>query len=74
MMEKNTGIDSEREKHFLQHKGNHINNKETYTDRSKSRGRKAGFAAVFMDISRRGELPELASIHTAEMTTMLIAI
>ena len=33
-------------------------------------GRKLVFAAVFADISRRGPLPEEASIHTAEMTAM----
>ena len=33
-------------------------------------GRKVGFAAVYADITRRGALPEEASIHTAEMTAM----
>ena len=28
------------------------------------------FAAVFVDIIKRGEIPEKASIHTAEMTAM----
>ena len=39
-----------------------------YTDRSKSIGRKVDYAAVFADTTRRGVLPEEASIHTAEMT------
>ena len=32
------------------HKRNRSNNKEAYTNRSKSIGRKVGFAAVFADI------------------------
>ena len=32
--------DSKRKQHFLQHKGKYSNNKESYTDRSKSTGRK----------------------------------
>ena len=35
-----TKNDSESKKHFLKNKGNHINNKEAYTDRSKRTGRK----------------------------------
>ena len=58
--------DSKKKQHFLQHK----NNKEAYTDRSKSTGSKVGFAAVLANITRGGALPEKASIHTAEMTTM----
>ena len=46
-------------------KGKHINNKEAYMDRSKSTGRKVGFAAVFSDITKRGALTKKASIHTA---------
>ena len=42
--EKQTGNDSERKQHILQHKGNHSNNREAYTDRSKSIGKKVGFA------------------------------
>ena len=68
MGERCNGSDNERKQHFLQHKEKHINMKETYTDGSKSTGRKVGFAAVFTDITRRGSLPEEASIHTAEMT------
>ena len=44
--------DSERKQHFLQHKGKHSNNKEAYTDGSKSTRRKIGFAAVFAYITR----------------------
>ena len=36
-----------------------------YMDRSKSKGKKVGYAAVFTDTTRRGALPEEASIHTA---------
>ena len=43
-------------------------------DGSKSIGRKVGLAAVFMDTTRRGALPEEASIHTAEMTAIKIAM
>ena len=50
--------------------GNHSNNKEAYTDRSKSTGRKVGFAAVFTDIIKGDTLPEEAYIHTAEMTAI----
>ena len=56
--EKHTGNGSERKQQFLKHKGNQSNNKEVYTDRSKSPGRKVGFVAVFKDINRRGTLPE----------------
>ena len=70
MKEKHTGNDSERKQHFLKHKGKHSNNKEAYTKGSKSTRRKVGFAAVFMDIARKGVLPEEASIHTAKMTVI----
>ena len=53
----------EKKQHFLQYKGKHSNNKEAYTDRSKSIGRKVDFAVVFADISR-------SSIHTCEMTAI----
>ena len=61
--------DSKRKQCFLQHS----NNKEPYTNGSQERKehRKESrlcFAAVFVDIIRRGALPEVASIHTAEMT------
>ena len=39
-------------------------------DESKSTGRKVGYAAVFTDSTKRGALPEEATIHTAEMTAM----
>ena len=39
-------------------------------NRSKSTRRKVGYAAVFTDTTRKGTLPEEASIHTAEMTAM----
>ena len=64
------GSDSKGKQHFLQHKANPGNNEEAYTDESKSTGRKVGFAAVFMNIIKREALPEEASIHTAEMTTI----
>ena len=46
------------------------NNKEAYTYRSKSTGRKVDYDAVFTDFTRRGTLPGEASIHRAEMTAM----
>ena len=72
--EKCSGNDNERKQHFLQHKEKHKSNKEAFTDGSKSIGRKVGFAAVFTDTTRRGALPEEASIHTAEMTAIKIAM
>ena len=63
MTEKRTGNDSERKRHFVQHKGNHNNNEEAYSDLSKSTGSKVGFAAVFANNTRRE-----TNIHTAEMT------
>ena len=41
---------------------------------AKNTGRKVGFAAVFADITIRGALPDEAFIHTAEMTTIKIAM
>ena len=64
------GNDSEKKQHFLQHEGKHNNNKEAYTDGSKSTGSKVGFVAVSADITRRRALPEEASIHTVKMTAM----
>ena len=63
-----------KKQHFFQHKENYSNNKETYTDESKSTGRELGFAAVFADIIRRGALPEETSIYTAETTAIKIAM
>ena len=37
-------------------------------------GRNVGYAAVFADITRRGALPDKASIHTAEMTVIKVAM
>ena len=68
--EKHIGSESERKQHFLQLKGKYSSSKEAFTNRSKSTGRKVGCAAVFTDITRRGTLPEEASIHTPEMTAM----
>ena len=39
----------------------------------KNPGEKVGLAAVFKDATRRGALPE-ASIHTAEMTAIKVAL
>ena len=44
--------------------------KEVYIDESRSTGRKLDYAAVFTDTTRRGLLPEEATIHTIEMTAM----
>ena len=64
-----------REKrHFLQHKIKHQKEKEVYTDGSKNPGKKVGLAAVFEDATRRGALPKEASIHTAEMTAIKVAL
>ena len=41
------------------------NNKEAYSDRLKSTGRKVGFAVEFMDITKRRALLEETSVHTA---------
>ena len=41
-----------------------------YYDKPIILGMKVGYAAVFTDITRRGSLPEEASIHIAEMTAM----
>ena len=68
------GSKSERKQHFLQNKEKHSNNKETYTDESKAMGKKVGFAVVYGNITRRGILPEEASIDTAEMTAIKKAV
>ena len=47
---------------------------EVYTDRLKNPGKKVGLATVFKDATRRGALPEEASIHTAEMTAIKVAL
>ena len=63
-----------RKKYFQQHKERHKNAKEAYTDRSKSMGRKVGFAVVFTDITKRRTLPEEASIHTAKITAIKVTL
>ena len=65
--ENTLGIRARENKHFLQHKGKHSNNKETYTDGSKSTGNKVGYAAVFKYTTKNGALPEETSIHTAAL-------
>ena len=72
--ETHTGNYSKRKQHLLEHKEKHSNNKEAYTDGSKSTGRKLSFAAVLEGITRRGTLPEEASIHTAEMIAIKTAM
>ena len=62
--------DNERKQQFLQHKGDHSNNKEAYTDGSKSTERKVGFPDVFMYITTRETILKEASIHTAEITAL----
>ena len=42
--------------HLLQHKIKHQYDKEVYTDGSKNKGKKVGFATVFTDITRRETL------------------
>ena len=37
-------------------------------------GRKVSFAVVLTDITRKGSLSEEGSIHTAEMTTIKVAL
>ena len=37
-------------------------------------GRMVGFLAVFTDISRSGALLEVASIHTAKITAIKVAL
>ena len=66
--------ESEKRQHFLQHKEKHSSSKKAYTDGSKSTGRKVGCAAILTDITRKGSLPEEASIHTTEMTILKIAV
>ena len=57
-----------------QHKNKHQKEKEVYTDESKNPEIKVGLTAVFEDATRRGTLSEEASIHTAEMTAIKIAL
>ena len=50
------------------------NTKEVYTDGSKIRGKKIDFSVVSTDITGRRALIEEASIHTAEITAIKIAV
>ena len=68
--DKHAENESQKKQHFLQHKEKHSSSKEAYTDRSKSTGRKIGYTAIFTASTRRGALPEVSSIHTAEMTAI----
>ena len=64
--DKHTRNVSVKNQHLLQHKKKHSSSKEAYTEGSKSTGRKVGYAAVFTNNTRRGALPEEASIHSNE--------
>ena len=74
MKEKHMRNDSARKQHFQQHKRKHSNNKKAYTDGSKSSRRKVGYADVFTNVTKRGALPEEASIHTAEMIAIKVGL
>ena len=50
----------------------HKNTKEAYTDRSKNIDKRLSFAAVYIDVTRRGALLLEVSIQTAEMTAIKI--
>ena len=66
--DKNTGNESEKKQHFLQHKLKRGSSNEAYKEhRKKSR---VLYAAVFTVPTRRGALPEEASIYTTEMTAI----
>ena len=71
---KQTGNESEKKQHFLEHKGKHCSSKEAYTNGLKRTERKLGFAVVFASITRKRALPEEATIHTAEVTTINTAM
>ena len=49
------------------------NTKETYTDGSKII-EKVNFSATFIDITKRGVLPEEAFIHRAKMTSIKVVV
>ena len=51
-----------------------INIKKTYTNRSKSIGKKEDFAGVFTNITNKVALPEEASIHIGKITAIEIAL
>ena len=63
-----------KNKIFLQHKEKYENTKEAYTDRPKNIRRKVGFEVVFTNITRRRAVSEKASIHTAGMTVIKLAL
>ena len=52
-----TKTDDEKKQYFLKHILKHKINKEAYMDSFKSKEKKVGFAAVFLNIGRRGALP-----------------
>lgn len=58
---------------FLSHTASHATSVPVYTDGSKSDAG-VGFGAVFPDFSRSGTLPAIASIFTAELSALLLAI
>ena len=55
---------SKRKQYFLQHKEKHSNNKEAYTDGSKSTGRKVGFAVVFRQHQNRSNTRRSINPHS----------
>ena len=61
-------------KHFLQHKEKCKNIKEAYIEGLKNIRKKVCLAVVFIDITRKRALSEEASIHTAEMMTIKMAL
>ena len=58
---------------FLEHNSTHDNTSHVYTDGSKMAAN-VGFAAVFSDKTLRGKLPTQASIFTAELHAILVAL
>ena len=52
----------------------HRNSKEAYTDRSKIKKKKVGFATVFTDIIRREVMFKEAFISTAKITAIKITL
>ena len=68
-----TNNDKEK-KTTLQHKKRHEYTKELHTDQFKSIWKKVGFAAVILDTTRRGGLPEEAFIYKVKMTAIKVAL
>ena len=58
---------------FLEHASRHVNSIPVYTDGSKSDSG-VGFGAVFPNFSRSGGLPTAASVFTAELSAILLAL